>query len=191
MAVLRFFAVYMRPYRFRLVLVVLASILEMAFNAQIPMSVKFMIDRALTTKNQRMMLIILGALACNAVVVSATSLGRDHLYSGIVSQITSTLRLRMFERLQILSMDYYARTEVADVMSRFSNDVAAVQRGLSITVAWGLQPLLDLLMSAVLVFTLEWRLATLGIVLCPLCILGPRLLGKRSQTASIEKQQRE
>ena len=191
MPLFRFFAEYFRPYRFRLILILLASLLDMAFNAQIPMSVKFMIDRALIEKNQRMMLIILAALAASALVVPATSLWRDYLYAGIVSRIISTLRARMFERLQWLSLDYYARTEVADVISRFSNDIAAVQRGLAITVSWGLRPLLDLFLSAVLLMILEWRLATLGILLCPLCLLGPHLLSKRSSQSSALKQEQE
>ena len=37
----------------------------------------------------------------------------------------------MFEHLQRLSMDFYARTEMGDVMSRFSNDIGAVETGLA------------------------------------------------------------
>jgi hypothetical protein len=39
----------------RLIPVVLASMLEMCFNAQIPLSVKFIIDRALLGHNMRAM----------------------------------------------------------------------------------------------------------------------------------------
>lgn len=163
----------------------------MFFNAQIPMSVKFMIDRALLGHNQRMMLLILGALAASTLLISVTSLGRDYLYAKIVGRIVSSLRQRMFEHLQRLSMDFYARTEIGDVMSRFSNDISSVETGLAAGVAWGLQPVLDLVLSAVLVFSLEWRLATLGILLCPLCVLGPRLLAKRATAASVAKQEHE
>jgi len=182
---------YVRPYRLRLIPILLASLLEMVFNAQIPMSVKYMIDRALIGHNQRMMLIILGALAASILLVSATSMARDYLFAGIVARIVASLRERMFEHLQRLSMDYYARTETGDILSRFSNDVSAVETGLAAGVAWGLQPLLDLLLSAVLVFSMEWRLATLGVILCPFCVLGPQLLSKRASAASLAKQEHE
>ena len=174
-----------------LIPVILASALEMFFNAQIPMSVKFMIDRALLGHNQQMMILILGALAVSTVVVSFASMGRDYLYAKIIARIISSLRQSMFEHLQRLSMDFYARTEAGDVMSRFSNDISAVETGLAAGVAWGLQPLMDLVLSAILVFTLEWRLATLGILLCPLCILGPRLFSKRATDASVAKKEQE
>jgi len=163
----------------------------MLFNAQIPMSVKFMIDRALLVHSRSTMLLILGMLAVSTVVVSLSSLGRDYLYAKIVGRIVSSLRQQMFEHLQRLSMEFYARTEVGDVMSRFSNDISSVERGLAGGVAWGLQPVMDLILSAVLVLSLEWRLATLGILLCPLCVLGPRLLAKKATGASVEKQEQE
>jgi ATP-binding cassette subfamily B protein len=163
----------------------------MFFNAQIPMSVKFLIDRALLGHNQRMMLLILGTLAASTVVVSLTSVGRDYLFAKITSQIISSLRQRMFEHLQRLSLAFYAGTDAGDVMSRFSNDIGAVENGITAGVSWGLQPFMDLLLSAVLVFTLEWRLATLGILLCPLCVLGPRLFSKRATEASVAKQEEE
>jgi ATP-binding cassette subfamily B protein len=182
---------YLRPNRVQLIPVVLASALEMCFNAQIPMSVKLMIDRALLGHNAHMAIIILGALVASTVVVSVTSMGRDYLYAKVVSGIVFSLRQRMFEHLQDLSMDFFARNEVGDTMSRFSNDVAALENGLAAGVSWGLQPLMDLLLSAVLVFTLEWRLATLGILLCPVCVLGPRIFARRATEASVAKQEEE
>ncbi len=180
-----------RPFRWQLLPVVLASVLEMFFNAQLPMSVKFMIDRALLGHDQRMMLVVLGALAASTVVVSATSLWRDYFYARIVARIVSSLRERMFEHLQRLSMDFYSRIETGDVMSRFSNDVSAVETGIAAGVLWGLQPLLDLVLAGLLVISMEWRLATLGILLCPICVLGPRLLSRRASEASVAKQEQE
>jgi ATP-binding cassette subfamily B protein len=171
--------------------VVLASALEMFFNAQIPMSVKFIIDRGLLGHNERIMVVILAALAASTLLISVTSLARDYLYARIVGRIVSSLRQRLFEHLQSLSMEFYARTEVGDVMSRFSNDIGSVETGLAAGVAWGLQPFLDLIISAVLVFSLEWRLAAFGTLLCPLCVLGPRLLARRATAASLAKQRHE
>src|SRR3954464_939866 len=122
-----------------LIPVILASALEMFFNAQIPLSVEFLSDRAGRGHSERMMVLILGALAASTVIVSFASMGRDYLYAKIVARIISSLRQSMFEHLQRLSMDYYARTEAGDVMSRFSNDISAVETGLAAGVAWGLQ----------------------------------------------------
>ena len=127
---MRSFLRYFRPYRISLIPVVLASMLEMLFNAQIPMSVKFMIDRALIGHNGRIMLVILGALMASTVVVSVTSLGRDYLYAKIVGRSFRRSASGCSSSCRRLSMEFYARTEVGDVMSRFSNDIGSVETGL-------------------------------------------------------------
>src|SRR5215470_16145126 len=76
LGLLRPFFAYFGPYRIRLIPVALACALEVLFNAQIPLSIKFMIDKALIAKDQRMMVWILGALAVGTVVVSISSLQR-------------------------------------------------------------------------------------------------------------------
>ncbi len=182
---------YFRPYRLRLIPVFLGALLETLFNAQIPLSVKFMIDRALLGRNERMMILVLAALAASTVIVSLTSIGRDYLYAKITGEIMASLRQRMFEHLQRLSMAYFADTESGDVVSRFSTDTGAVETGLAAGVSWGLQPLMDLVLSTALVFALEWRLAAIGVALCPLCVLGPRLLSRRATDASVARQEQE
>lgn len=72
---------YVRPFRWRLIPVFLACLLEMGLTAQLPLSIKYLIDRALGHKDSRALVIILTALAISAVVVSAAGLGRDHLYA--------------------------------------------------------------------------------------------------------------
>ena len=97
----------------------------------------------------------------------------------------------MFDRLQQLSMDYYARTEVGDLLSRFSNDINSVQRGLAVAISWGLQPLMDLVLLTALVFALEWRLAAIGFLLCSLCVVGPQFFARRTAELSLSKQKEE
>src|SRR5580692_10959409 len=96
-AVLRALYRYVRPFRLSLIPVVLACLLEMGLTAQIPLSIKFLIDRALVGKDGRALAIILAALAISAVVASSTGLARDHLYARIVAKSIAALRTRMYE----------------------------------------------------------------------------------------------
>ena len=83
---------YVRPFRVRLIPVLVACLLEMGLTAQIPLSIKYLIDRALVHKDGRALAVILIALAGSAVVVSAAGLGRDHLYARIVAKAIANLR---------------------------------------------------------------------------------------------------
>jgi ATP-binding cassette, subfamily B, bacterial len=178
---------YVRPFRVRLIPVLLACLLEMGLAAQIPLSIKFLIDRALVNKDGRALVIILTALAGSAVLVSAAGLGRDHLYARIVAESIATLRTRMYDKLQRLSLEFYSRRRTTEILSNFSSDPHSIELALISGVGWGLQPVLDIILSLVLVFTFEWRLALLGTLLCPICALGPRLLAHRGLEAAAEK----
>jgi ATP-binding cassette subfamily B protein len=182
---------YVRQYRLSLIPVLLACLLEMGLTAQLPLSIKYLIDRALVNKDGRALVIILTALAGAAVLVSAAGLGRDHLYARIVAKSIANLRTRMYDQLQRLSLEFFSRRESSDILSRFSNDLHAIDLALISAVGWGLQPVLDIILSVALVFSFEWRLALIGTLLCPICALGPRLLARRGMQAAAEKRSRD
>jgi ATP-binding cassette subfamily B protein len=182
---------YVRPFRWRLVPVFLACLLEMGLTAQLPLSIKYLIDRALVHKDGRALVVILTALAVSAVLVSAAGLGRDHLYARIVARSIAALRARMYDKLQHVSLEFYSRRESSDILARFSNDLNSIDLALVAAVGWGLQPVLDIILSVALVFAFEWRLALVGTLLCPICALGPRLLARRGVEAAAEKRARD
>ncbi len=182
---------YVRPFRLSLIPVFVACLLEMGLTAQLPLSIKFLIDRALVHKDGRALVIILTALAGSAVLVSAAGLGRDHLYARIVAKSIAALRTRMYDKLQHLSLEFYSRRETSEILSRFSNDLHAIDLALISAIGWGLQPVLDIILSVALIFAFEWRLALIGTLLCPICALGPRLLARRGLDAAAEKRARD
>jgi ATP-binding cassette subfamily B protein len=182
---------YVRPFRLSLIPVLLACLLEMGLTAQLPLSIKFLIDRALVQKDGRALVIILTALAGSAVLVSAAGLGRDHLYARIVAKSIAGLRTWMYDKLQHLSLEFYSRRETSEILSRFSNDLHAIDLALISAIGWGLQPVLDIILSVALIFAFEWRLALIGTLLCPICALGPRLLARRGVEAAAEKRARD
>src|SRR5580658_9449449 len=129
---------YVRPFRLSLIPVLLACLLEMGLTAQLPLSIKYLIDRALGHKDGRALVVILTALAVSAVLVSAAGLGRDHLYARIVARSIAALRARMYGRLQHVSLEYYSRRESSDILARFSNDLNSIDQALVAAIGWGL-----------------------------------------------------
>jgi ATP-binding cassette subfamily B protein len=182
---------YVRSYRLSLIPVLLACLLEMGLTAQLPLSIKYLIDRALVKRDAHALVVILSALAASAVLVSLAGLARDHLYARIVAKSIANLRTRMYERLHWVSLEFFFRHESSNIVSRFSNDLHSIDLALISAVGWGLQPVLDIILSVGLVFAFEWRLALIGTLLCPICVLGPRLLARRGLEASAEKQVRD
>jgi ATP-binding cassette subfamily B protein len=179
------------PYKGQCVLILGGLLLEMGFNGCVPLAFKYLIDYAITLQDKQVLVMVLGLLTVGVVIVAFVGLGRDYLYARVAAALLSDLRQRMFHHLQRLSMDYYARTNVGDILARFSTDLAAVEHAITAAIPWGILPALDVVFSTILLFTLEWRLASLAMLVFPLSLLGPRILVPRASAASYERQQQE
>jgi ATP-binding cassette subfamily B protein len=110
----------------------------MGFNGCVPLAFKYLIDYAITLQDKQVLVIVLGLLTVGAVIVAFVGLGRDYLYARVAAALLSDLRQRLFHHLQRLSMDYYARTNVGDILAHFSTDLAAVEHAITAAVPWGI-----------------------------------------------------
>ena len=179
------------PYRGQCALILGGLLLEMGFNGCVSLAFKFLIDYAITPQDKQVLFVVLGLLAGGVVVVAVVGLGRDYLYARVAAALLSDLRQHMFRHLQRLSMDFYARTSLGDILLRFSTDLAAVENAITAAIPWGILPALDVVFSAILLFTLEWRLASLAMLVFPLSLLGPRFIVPRASVASYDRKQQE
>ena len=176
----------LRPYRKRLALILLVLMAEMAFNAMVPLSLRFLIDDGLTPHNYKAMLQIIIALGVGVIVVSAAAFWRDRMFSATQSSVLADLRQLMFDHLQRLSIGSHARKEPGEVLSRFSNDLTSIETAMGMVIAWGVLPAAEAMISTLLLLLLDWRLALAAIVLWPWTILAPRSAARRAAVASAD-----
>jgi len=182
---------YFRPYRWKSALIGLGLLLAVAFNAAFSMSLKFLIDNALLKGNKHVLLLILTLLGAGAVVVSLAGIGCDYLYAKVETNILNDIRLRMFNHLQRLSMSFYARSQIGDILSCFSGDLAVVENVMVTALEWVALPLLEGVLSMVLLFWLDYRLALIATLILPLSLLGSRFLSSRAVSSSCRKKELE
>ncbi len=187
----RRFGSFLRPYRATSLLIFLGLLLEMAFSSAVPFSFKFIIDNALLGGNQRLLLWILAGLGGGVIVVALAGLGRDRLYSRLVASVMNDIRVRIFDHLQRLSMDYYARTQVGNILSHFSGDLAVVETAAASAIPWAILPALDVISSSILLFVLDWRLALVAMLVWPMVLIGPRIFAPRVAVESYLRKEEE
>jgi ATP-binding cassette subfamily B protein len=110
------------------------------------------------------------------LLIAATGLLRDYFYAQVSANILRDIRNQLFERLQHLSMNFYAKIRSGDILAHFSSDMAVIENTTVTAASWALLPGLEVLSNAILLFVLDWRLALLAMLLCPLIILTPKKL---------------
>ncbi|MCC6539954.1 MAG: ATP-binding cassette domain-containing protein [Bryobacterales bacterium] len=190
-ATLRALLAHARSQRWKLLLVALLSLLDMGLNAQLSLSFKYLVDKAIGEKDLRAFYWIVGALGASIVIVTVAGLWRDRLYAAATGDLIAGLRMRLFTHLQKLSAGFYSRTPSGEIVSRFSSDLGEIERVFLNGVPWGVIPAFDAALSIALVFWLDWRLALLAMLAVPLSIAGPRWLSAPTSSASLVRKETE
>jgi ATP-binding cassette subfamily B protein len=164
-------------YRRPSLLLLMLLLVDVGFEAMVPLAFRSLIDDAIAPQNFNLLITILALLGGAGALVAVSQVGRDWLYAYLGSRVLNDLRHRMYIHLQSQSLSFYSRTGSADILARFSTDLAAVENAVVLALPAGILCACGLVLSAVILAFLEWRLALLAFLGLPLCLIGPRLIG--------------
>jgi ATP-binding cassette subfamily B protein len=182
-------ATYLRPYWKQEALVLLATLVAAGYSIVEPLAFRWIIDRAIIPGNFRLLGLLLGGLGILFVIQAVASLGREYLNARVAANVLSDMRLQLFTHLQRLSMGFYSRAQVGDIMSRLSSDLFAIQGAMTGMLVQLIYLAVTVVASTVLLLWLQWQLALLALVISPLVLLGQKLFGTKAMEASYQEQQ--
>ena len=180
----RWLTVYLRPYAPRVLLIALLLVVVASFNVVLPVSLRFLIDLAILPGNYSLLVVILACLVGLFIAQALAEMAAGYLSTVVGTRVLNDLRARLFNHLQRLSMDYFARSQIGDLVSRFSSDLVAPELTVSRILPILFTVLIGLGGSIALLFLLDWRLALLTVVSLLTFAVGPTLLGPRMARAS-------
>jgi ATP-binding cassette subfamily B protein len=168
------------PYRGGVSIVCVLILLGVALELAPPKLQQYLVDHVLETDARggqagdlvAALLAIVGALAATRVLLALVNAVKGSLANRLGTAMTCTLRARMVEKLQTLSVDYYDRHPVGVLMSRVAHDTEALY-GLIHQLTGGLLlQTLQLVGVGVMLFTLNAKLALWTLVPMPLVLYG-------------------
>ncbi|MCW7942985.1 ABC transporter [Streptomyces hygroscopicus] len=188
--VFRRFWPYTRGRRRWLVPLVLVSLIGPLFDAAELWLFKIMVDDVLVPRDIRPFLWI--APTYLALIVGSGIIGfADDVTSTWVSErFLLTLRSDVFRHVQGLSLGFFERRRLGDVLSRVTGDVDAVETFLLSGVADGLYQVIRLGVFLGLLFYLRWDLTLLALVIVPLFWRAARHFSRLIKEASRERRRR-
>ncbi len=190
-SVVSFIRPYFSAYRSKIFLLSTGVLLEASFNAAFPFCLKYLLDDALYEEDHEALEWILGVLGVLGILISVASVAYDYLNAKVGSKIIGDIRQRIFEYTQTLSAEFYSRTKVGEVLSRFSTDMVDVEDAIMHATSWGALPLVELLTGTALLFYLNWKLASAAMLIFPITLIGSRFFSKKAIVASYQKKELE
>jgi ATP-binding cassette, subfamily B, bacterial len=181
----RMLLVYLPRYWRPCLLMFLCILSMVAFDTLFPLGTKFLIDLAIVPQDSRMLIVLIIGLAILYLLSSLGSMGFDYLIARVAARLLNDLRLKMFTQLQSLPAGYYTHLQTGDIITRFNTDLNAIEYALTYSVFPGLQFILQLILSIVVLFNLDVQLAVITVIILPLVAFLPkRLADKATQLTS-------
>ncbi|GAB3810246.1 ABC transporter ATP-binding protein [Micromonospora zhanjiangensis] len=123
----------------------------------------------------RLALVIAGL----AVVDALFSLAQRWYSARIGEGIILDLRTRVYDHVQRMPLQFFTRTQTGALVSRLNNDVLGAQRAFTSTLSGVVSNIIQLVLTAGVMFSLSWQITLLSLVLLPIFIIPARRVGRR------------
>jgi ATP-binding cassette subfamily B multidrug efflux pump len=142
-----------------------------AGNLVTPRLIQVIIDSGITDKNMSVILWMALGLVALALGRSLFQFAQGYLSERASQGVAYDLRNALYARIQSLSFSYHDRAQTGQLLTRATNDVELVRMFTGMGFLQFLNSVVMLIGSLVLLFTMNWRLALMAVVILPL-VLG-------------------
>ncbi len=122
----------------------------------------------------------LGIIVVVAAFASAgVSMIERWLSSRIGEGIIFDLRDKLFRHVQAMPLGFFTQTQTGALISRLNNDVIGAQRAFTTFLSTLIGNVINLGITLVAMFALEWRLTLLSLIILPFFLIPSRRVGAR------------
>jgi ATP-binding cassette subfamily B protein len=179
-----------KPFRRRLAVCLLFVAIGPAMDAAGIWIFKVLIDDVLTPRDFSLFPMVAGAYVAIALIGGMLSFVDDYLCTWIGERFVLNLRTSLFAHLHRMSLGFFERRQLGDLMSRLSSDVNAIEQLVLSGVMQVVAQSVKIMIFGGLLFFLNWRLALASLIAAPLFTLASRYFSTRIKAASREKRRR-
>jgi ATP-binding cassette, subfamily B, bacterial len=172
---------FARPYR-RLIAVFLVTVVfDAVIGVATPVLAGHVVNAITGGKSDAAGVVVRLALmiAGLAVVDAFLSLAQRWYSARIGEGIILDLRTRVYDHVQRMPLQFFTRTQTGALVSRLNNDVTGAQRAFTSTLSGVVSNVIQLVLTAAVMFSLSWQITVLSLLLLPLFIVPARRVGKK------------
>ena len=185
--VLRALIPYFVPYKFLVILALLALVITATVSLTLPVAARSVIDGFSDGNYTRLNQYFLVAVGIAAIFALGTGL-RYYIVTRLGERVVADLRKAIFSRMIGMSPAYYETLMTGEVLSRITTDTTLILSVIGSSASWLLRNMLMMSGGLVMMLWTSPKLTGLVLLIVPL-ILGPILiLGRRLRGLSRENQ---
>jgi ATP-binding cassette subfamily B protein len=151
---------------------------------------KILVDRVLIPRDFDMFIVLGAAYSVLMLVMGVVEFADRYLSTWVAEKFLLDLRTRVFGHLHELSVGFFERRRIGDILSRITGDVAAIESLVLSGVTQSLSYGFKIVLFTGALFFINAKLAALSLVALPAFLVTARCFSRRIKQASREKRQR-
>jgi len=188
--VFRRFWPHARPYRRWLPLVLLFIALVPAIEAATIWMYKVLVDEVLVPKAFDLLPWVILAYVGLTLAEGVVTFCDSYLSDWVGGRFIVSLRTDFFAHLHGLSMDFFDRQQLGDLLSRVTDDVEEIEDLMLSGVASAISYAFQFVFFTAALFYLNWQLALVSLFVVPLFWLSARHFSRKIKVAAREERRR-
>ena len=170
---------FVRPYRTRLLLALLALVVTAGVTLSLGQGIRLLVDQGFMTRSPHLLNQSIGVFMGLVLALALGTFSRFYLVSWIGERCVADLRRAVFDHLLSLHPGFFEDNRSAEIQSRLTTDTTLLQSVIGSSLSMFLRNLLMVIGGIVLLFVTNPKLTSIVVAALPL-VLAPILLFGRS-----------
>jgi subfamily B ATP-binding cassette protein MsbA len=151
---------------------------------------KILVDEVLVPRDFGLLWWVVLAYLGLTLAEGVVSFCDEYLSEWVAGRFIVSLRTDLFRHLQGLSLSFFDRQSLGDMLARLTDDVEEIEELMVSEMASALTYLFQFVFFVGALFYLEWRLALVSLFAVPLFLLAARIFSWRIRGATREERRR-
>ena len=177
------------PYKFQVVLVLIAIILTTVLGLINPLLIRYIFDDAIGKRNLNLLIIFVSIMFVTPIVTGIIGVGQTYLNNTIGQRVMRDFRNNLYNHLQSMSLRFFTSTRTGEIQSRLSNDVGGVQNVVTDTATSVVSNVSTALSTIIAMLFISPLLTLISLGLLPVFLWITYKVGNVRRTTSKQTQQ--
>lgn len=169
---------YSKPYLGWMLIVLAIIVVTSLIQLIPPLLYRDLFDRVIPGKDVGRLIWLTVGMIGIPVISSALDVVQRYFSSKVGEGIIFDLRQALYNHLQTMSLRFFTHTRRGEIVSRFNSDVVGAQGAVTSTIPNIVTNSISLISTLIVMFTIEWRLTLLSIVVLPLFLIPAKRVAR-------------
>lgn len=181
---------YMKPYRLQFCFVFIAIILSATIGLFPSIITGRIVDQALIGNDMALLVRLLLMAFATLFVSQLIGMLESYINSWISQRIIFDMKNQMYNHLQHMPHSFFTTEKQGDIITRMNTDISGVSTVISGTLSSIVSNIATVITTMVALFSMDWKLAIVGIAIIPLLIIPTKSAGKKRWELLTESQEK-